>query len=99
MDKKGHNESRRDFLKKVIRSSFLLSAGLFLGSKETFANVIGLGSGICSTSYSCAGGGGACSTSYDCAGQGSGGRGQCSTSYSCAGGGGACSTSYNCAGN
>ena len=112
MGKKNHDESRRDFIKKALRGSFLVSAGLFLGSKDMLAKVIGEGSGVCSTSYSCSGGsgqcgtsyscsggGGACGTSYDCAGQGSRGKGQCGTSYSCSGGGGACGTAYDCSGS
>lgn len=52
MDRKEHDE-RRDFLKKALRGSFLVSAGLFGGSKELLANAIGNGVGVCSTFYSC----------------------------------------------
>jgi len=34
MDRKEHDESRCEFLKKALRGSFLVSAGLFWGSKE-----------------------------------------------------------------
>lgn len=57
-------QSRREFLKKALGSAFALSAGLFFGSKETIANVIGIGSGACSTYYSCSGGSGNCSSYY-----------------------------------
>lgn len=34
MDRKEHDESRREFLKKALRGSFLVSAGLFWGFKR-----------------------------------------------------------------
>ena len=81
MGRKNCDESRREFLKKVLKSSFMASAGLFLGSKDLLANIVGNGGGVCSTSYSCSGG--------------RSGRGQCSSSMSCSGGGGACSSSMS----
>ena len=94
-----HDESRRDFLKKLIAGGFTLATGLFMGSKIAKAGEVLSAMGACSTSYSCSGGSGKCGTSYSCSGQGAGGKGKCGSSYDCAGGGGKCSTSYACTGN
>ena len=53
MDGKIDNEGR-DFLKKPTRGSFLVSAGLFIGPKETFANLMSMPSGKCGSSFDCA---------------------------------------------
>ena len=98
MENDNEKHSRRDFLRELLQGSFVAGAGLFLGSKLNIAQAMGIGGGVCSSSYECAGGGGNCGSSYSCAGQGSRGQGKCSSSYECGGGGGKCGSSYTCAG-
>ena len=71
MDKKSpDDESRRDFLKKLIAGGFTLATGLFFGSKTALAEHISSAMGKCSSSYNCSGGSGDCGSSYSCSGQG-----------------------------
>ena len=70
MENDNEKHSRRDFLRELLQGSFVAGAGLFLGSKLNIAQAMGIGGGVCSSSYECAGGGGNCGSSYSCAGQG-----------------------------
>ena len=58
MENDNEKHSRRDFLRELLQGSFVAGAGLFLGSKLNIAQAMGIGGGVCSSSYECAGGGG-----------------------------------------
>ena len=60
----GHDESRRDFLKRLMSAALVMGAGLFAGSKESMAHAAAVASGKCSSSYSCSGGTGKCGSSF-----------------------------------
>lgn len=79
-EKYDNDESRRDFLKRLLSTAGLMSAGLFFGSKSTLAYAKAVASGKCSSSYACSGGSGKCGSSYSCSGKGSGGHGKCGSS-------------------
>jgi len=64
-----HDESRRDFFRKIIAGGFTLASGLFFGSKVAKAGELISASGKCSSSYTCSGGSGSCGSSYSCSGE------------------------------
>ena len=54
MENDNEKHSRRDFLRELLQGSFVAGAGLFLGSKLNIAQAMGIGGGVCSSSYECA---------------------------------------------